>query len=154
MFNDSMSSLSRISSKVSYPSRRCCLRLANKEFNFTKMQRVIQLDHGIIPTKLFPFNSSYTNLPFTSMRKKCQYLEFFWSTFSRIRNVFGNLSCKSPFVIRMRENTDKKTPNTDTFYAVFNAFQFSTAYSNNCWKVLKKWGRSVKNQLNLLVVLN
>ena len=34
------------------------------------------------------------------MRKKCPYSEFFWSAFSRIRT--------------------KKTPNTDTFYAVLN----------------------------------
>ena len=46
-----------------------------------------------------------------SLRKKCSYSGFFWSVFSRIGSIF-------PYSGRMRENTDQKTPNTDTFHAV------------------------------------
>ena len=50
--------------------------------------------------------------------KKCPYPEFFWSVFSQIRTEYGYLLCKSPYSARMRENTDQKTPNTDTFHIV------------------------------------
>ena len=45
---------------------------------------------------------------------------FALNTEIRIRTEYGDLLCKSPYSIRMRENTDQKTPNTDTFYAVIN----------------------------------
>ena len=38
------------------------------------------------------------------LRKKCPYLEFFWSVFSRIWTEYRDLL--------------RKTPNTDTYYAV------------------------------------
>ena len=44
------------------------------------------------------------------LRKKCPYLEFFWSVFSRIRTECGE--------IRSMKIRTRKTPNTDTFYAV------------------------------------
>ena len=34
------------------------------------------------------------------------------------------------YAVRMRENTDQKTPNTDTFYAVSNSNPFHAKYSN------------------------
>ena len=42
------------------------------------------------------------------MRKKCPYLNFFWSVFSRTRTENGYLRSKTPYSIRMRENTDQK----------------------------------------------
>ena len=48
------------------------------------------------------------------LRKKCPYSGFFWSIFSRIRTEYGEIRSSA----RMRENTDQKTPHTDTFYAV------------------------------------
>ena len=50
--------------------------------------------------------------------KKKDTAFFLWSVFFRIRIKYGNLLYKSPHAVRMRENTDQKTPNTDTFYAV------------------------------------
>ena len=34
------------------------------------------------------------------------------------------------YAVRVRENTDQKTPNTDTFYAVSNSNPFHAKYSN------------------------
>ena len=43
-----------------------------------------------------------------SLRKKCPYSEFFWSVFSRIRTEYGDLLCKFPYSVLMRENADQK----------------------------------------------
>ena len=40
----------------------------------------------------------------------------FWSVFSRIRTEYGEIRSISP--VRIRENTDLKNSNTDTFHAV------------------------------------
>ena len=42
-----------------------------------------------------------------SLRKKCQYLELFWSTFSRIWTEYGEIRTISPYSIRMQEYTDQ-----------------------------------------------
>ena len=42
------------------------------------------------------------------MRKKCRYLESFWSAISCIQTEHRDLLCKSPYSVRMRENTDQK----------------------------------------------
>ena len=54
-----------------------------------------------------------------SLSKKYPYSEIFWSAFFFIRNEYGDLLCKSPYSVRMRENIKKNPPNTDTFQAVF-----------------------------------
>ena len=43
-----------------------------------------------------------------TLRKKCQYSELFWSTFSRNRTEYGEIQSISPYSVRMRENTDQK----------------------------------------------
>ena len=40
----------------------------------------------------------------------------FWSVFSRIRTEYGEI--RSISSVRIRENTDQKNSNTDTFHAV------------------------------------
>ena len=42
-----------------------------------------------------------------TLRKKCPYLELFWSVFSRIRTEYGEILCISLYSVRMRENTDQ-----------------------------------------------
>ena len=42
-----------------------------------------------------------------SLREKCPDTEFFWSVFSRIRTEHGDLHRKSPYSVRIRENTDE-----------------------------------------------
>ena len=63
-----------------------------------------------------------TSLP---LRKKCPYLEFFCSVFSHIRTEYGKIRSISPYSVQIRENADEKTPNTDTFYAVFSLHIFN-----------------------------
>ena len=43
-----------------------------------------------------------------SLRGKCQYSEFFWSIFCRIRTESGEIWSISPYSVRMQENTDQK----------------------------------------------
>ena len=51
--------------------------------------------------------------------KSVQIQRFSWSVFSRTRTEYGDLSSKSPYSIRMLENTDqKKTSYLDTFHVV------------------------------------
>ena len=52
------------------------------------------------------------------LREKCPYWEFFWSVFSRVRTEYGDIQSISPYLVQMRENRTRKTPNTDTFRAV------------------------------------
>ena len=43
-----------------------------------------------------------------SLREMCTYSEFFWSAFSRIQTIYGEIWSNSPYSVRMRENTDQK----------------------------------------------
>ena len=52
---------------------------------------------------------------------KCAHSEFFWSVFSRIRTEYGDL-CESPYLVRLRENTDEK----NSKYRNFNAVEGTT----------------------------
>ena len=42
-----------------------------------------------------------------ALREKCQYLELFWSIFSRTWTEYGKILCISPYSVRMRENADQ-----------------------------------------------
>ena len=44
-----------------------------------------------------------------SLCEKCQFSEFFWSVFSRIRIEYREVLYISPYSIRMQENTCQKT---------------------------------------------
>ena len=57
--------------------------------------------HNTVDTGfLFIWNRTFT------LRKKCPYLELFWSTFSRIR---------TPFSVRMQKNADKNNSKYERF---------------------------------------
>ena len=43
-----------------------------------------------------------------SLRETCLCLEFLCSVFFRIRTEYGDLQSKSPYSVRIRENTDQK----------------------------------------------
>ena len=66
---------------------------------------------------------TWNDLSYTA--RKCPYSEFSWSVFSRIWTEYGEIFCISQIFcislcsIRMRENTEQKNPNMDTFHAVF-----------------------------------
>ena len=78
-----------------------------------------RIHHDLLIAKLHAYGFSKNNLTL-SLRKKCLYLEFFWSVFSRIWTEYGEIRSISPYAVRMRENTDRKTANTDSFYAMHN----------------------------------
>ena len=63
---------------------------------------------------------------------------FFWSVFSHFRTEYGEIRSISWYSVRMRENTDQKTPNTDTFHAVsvsgprsFSIFSSLTSFTDD-----------------------
>ena len=52
-------------------------------------------------------------------REKCPNRKIFWSVFSCIRTEYGDLTRKSPYSVRIQENTNQnKTPYMGTFYAL------------------------------------
>ena len=42
-----------------------------------------------------------------SLRENCPYLELFWAVFSYTRTEYGQIRSISPYLVRMRENTDQ-----------------------------------------------
>ena len=56
-----------------------------------------------------------STLALPTLPKKCPYSEFFWSVFSRIRSKYGEIQSIQSEYGKIRT---KKTPNTDSFYAV------------------------------------
>ena len=42
-----------------------------------------------------------------SLRENCPYSELFWAVFSYIRTEYGQIHSISPYLVRMRENTDQ-----------------------------------------------
>ena len=56
-----------------------------------------------------------------SLHEKCPYSEFFWLVFSRIRTEYREIPRISPDLVQIRENTEQKTPNTDTFHATYGS---------------------------------
>ena len=53
------------------------------------------------------FSTIYVFVPIT-LRKKCPYLEFFWSVFSHTRTEYGDLQSKAAYSVQMRENMEQK----------------------------------------------
>ena len=52
------------------------------------------------------------------MEDESKTLWGFWSVFPLIRTEYGDLFRKSPCSVEIQELQTRKTPNTDTFYAV------------------------------------
>ena len=98
-----------------------CSRTSNNMINevHERVLRVLLNDHES------DFEKFQSNIPKKnfSLRKKCPYLELFWSAFFSHFPVFGLILCISPYSVRMRENARKMlnrtNPNTYTFYTVF-----------------------------------
>ena len=68
-----------------------------------------------------------------SLSKKCPYAEFLWSAFSCIRTKYGNLRSKSPYSVRMRENTDQKKLRIRTLLTQCTFTQMRLKYRNFLW---------------------
>ena len=53
------------------------------------------------------FEKKHESETFHYRLERCLYSELFWSIFSRIRNEYGEIRSISPYLVRMRENTDQ-----------------------------------------------
>ena len=56
----------------------------------------------------YRFTYQLTFIPEFDCVKRVQIRSFFWSVFSCIRTEFGDLLRKSPYSVRIQENTDQK----------------------------------------------
>ena len=77
----------------------------------------------------------------SSLRDKCAYSEFFQSVFSRIRTEYGEIRSIQSECGKIRT---RKTPNTDTFYAVVVYRCGCFLFQSQQWKHQK----TLKNLLN------
>ena len=69
------------------------------------------------------FSSKYFKIfKSASLRKKCLYSELFWSAFSRFRTEYGEILRISPYLVRMRKNTDQY----NSEYGLFSRSTFFT----------------------------
>ena len=71
--------------------------------------------------------------------KSVQIRSFFCSAFSRIRTEYEEIRSKSPYSVRMRENTNQKN-------SVFGHFSCSVYLRLNCWINLQAWSPGLKNR--------
>ena len=80
-----------------------------------------------------------------SLREKCPYSEFLWSLFFHIRTEYGEILRIFPYSVRMQENADQETPNTDTFYAVYDPKSFKPfrAYVPMCFNIFQYFAANV-----------
>ena len=53
------------------------------------------------------------------IREKCPNLRFFWPVFSHIQTKYGDLLCKSPYWVRIWENTDHRKLWIGTYFMHF-----------------------------------
>ena len=83
-------------------------------------------------------NLSRGNVPFSiyipghtdqkKLRKNCPYSEFFWSVFSRVRTECKDLRSKSPYRVRIQENTDQKNSEYEHFLCSENMSDISSFF--------------------------
>ena len=67
----------------------------------------------------------------TTMRKKCPYLSFFWSVFSRIQTEYGETRSISPYAVQMRKNTDQNNSKQRHFSPSANYWETSCEVFNS-----------------------
>ena len=91
------------------------------------------------------------------LREKSSYLEIFWSVFSGIWTEYGELFCKSPDSVRIRENKDQKNSKYEHFlrsviYTItihFLCFLYSviTSVLEKCFWISRRkyWLKSSEN---------
>ena len=53
--------------------------------------------------------------PWCHCMKNVRFSEFFWYVFSHIRTEYGGLLCKSPYSVRIPDNTDQKNSKCEHF---------------------------------------
>ena len=68
----------------------------------------------------------------TALHENCPNTEFFWSVFSCILTEYGDLRGKSPYSVRIQENTDHKKLRIWTLHAVMFTSVISKSIGINC----------------------
>ena len=68
---------------------------------------LINVENSQLPGDLLIFTKEMFNIKLT-LCEKGPYSKFFWSVFSRIRTEYGEILSISPYLVRMRENTNQK----------------------------------------------
>ena len=117
--------------RISYPLiTKKCLFFGN--FDVLCFLKTPVWDH---PFALLSTDYFLLNFLILAKRKKCPHLELFWSVFSRTRNEYSVL-CISPYLVRMRENTDQNNseyghsgPYFSTFWTFWSRINPNTDYS-------------------------
>ena len=79
--------------------------------NFKNIFRTLVLSPPFFKNKVVAIPPN----PKQALRKKCPYLEFFWSVFSRIRTEYGEVLRVSPYSVRMQRNTDQNNSENGHF---------------------------------------
>ena len=80
----------------------------NKYYLYVQCDKVLCKSSKPISNKLPKLILKKAPLLALTLREKCPYSEFFWSAFSRIRTEYEEILCISPYLVRMRENTEQK----------------------------------------------
>ena len=70
-------------------------------------------------------------LPSYSLRRMCPNTELFWSVFSCIPIEYGDLLRKSPYSVRMQENTDQKKLRIWTLFTQWLLTNWMSLYLEN-----------------------
>ena len=68
-----------------------------------------------------------------ALREKIPNKEFFWSVFLCIGTEYGDLPCKSPYSVRIQENTDQKKLRIWTLFTQCGELKYCEFY-----EILKK----------------
>ena len=85
-----------------------------------------------------------------ALNKKCLHSAFFWPAFSCIWTEHGDLWNKSPYSVRIREDTDQKSQSKDTFdTALVSSFIFLISMYTRKTTISLKTIRRVKVIWNL-----
>ena len=93
----------------------------SKESNIPKIIQQIDFPKCLKKKSLFSIQEqlgrNITMQLWCTLYEKCPNTEFFWSVFSRIWTEYGDLLRKSPYSVRIRENTDQKKLRSWTFFS-------------------------------------
>ena len=106
-----------------------------------------QIQHA----SLCDWEPSVLNRAFCQCVKSVQIRSFFWSLFSCIRTEYGYLWSKSPYSVRMQENTDQKHLRIWTLFTQC-AFRKDVDYNQKCGKSLPVKNLGFQSVLKVLQV--
>ena len=78
----------------------------------------------------FIFSADIHQNIFQPLRKRCSYLELFWSAFSRIQNEYREILRIFPYALRMQKNTGHNNSKYRQFYLSERVFSKEQNFKN------------------------